>query len=156
MVVDLGAAPGSWIQVARKLVGQEGYVLGIDLKPIKEFKWTNVTSVVSDIEKLERVDVLRRLPREPDILLSDLSPNVSGVWNLDHARQIHLSELSLKLAIAILRMEGNILVKVFQGNFLKDFNDKVKKRFRVVKVVKPKASRKRSAELYILGLKFKG
>ena len=155
-IVDLGAAPGGWMQVAKKLVGEDGYVLGIDLKPIDNLNLTNVSSIISDVEKLKSADLLARLPREADVVLSDLSPNVSGIWELDHERQIYLSEASLKLAIDILHVGGNFLVKAFQGSSLKEFTDMVKAHFRVVKIVKPKASRMKSAEIYILALNFTG
>lgn len=156
IVLDLGAAPGGWMQAARKLVGEEGYILGIDLKPIEDLGLTNVSSIAGDIEKLEASDILRRLPREADVVLSDLAPNISGVWDLDHARQIYLSELALKLAVAVLRVEGSFFLKVFQGSSLGAFIDKVRSYFRVVRVIKPKASRKRSAEIYVVALDFNG
>lgn len=144
------------MQAARKLVGEEGYILGIDLKPIEDLGLTNVSSIAGDIEKLEASDILRRLPREADVVLSDLAPNISGVWDLDHARQIYLSELALKLAVAVLRVEGSFFLKVFQGSSLGAFIDKVRSYFRVVRVIKPKASRKRSAEIYVVALDFNG
>ena len=142
------------MQAAGKLVGEDGYVLGIDLKKIDALGLTNVSSVIGDVEKLEGVDVLKLLPRKADVVLSDLSPNVSGVWELDHAKQIYLSELALKLTVAILRPEGNFYAKVFHGISLKEFIDKVKVHFKVVRILKPQASRKGSAEVYIVALGF--
>jgi len=156
VVVDLGAAPGGWMQAAGKLVGEEGYVLGVDLKPIDGLDLANVSSIVGDVEKLEGPDILGRLPREADAVLSDLSPNVSGVWDLDHARQIHLSENALKLAVSVLRIGGNFFAKVFQGSSMGEFIDKVKTHFGVVRVIKPGASRKGSAEVYVVALGFNG
>ena len=156
VVVDLGAAPGGWMQAARKLVGEKGYVLGVDLKPISNFGLSNVSSIVGDIKTLRSADLLAKLPREADAVLADLSPNVSGFWNIDQARQIYLSETSLKLALDILRVGGSFLVKAFQGSSLKEFMNMVKAYFRIIRVVKPKASRMKSAELYILALDFNG
>lgn len=156
VVVDLGAAPGGWMQAARKLVGEEGYVLGVDLKPIDDLDLPNVTSVVGDVERLNNSDILKMLPREADVVLSDLSPNVSGNWDLDHARQIYLAETSLKLAVDILHVGGNFLVKAFQGSSFMDFIDQVKAYFRIVRIVKPKASRRESAEAYVVALRFNG
>ena len=91
-VVDLGAAPGGWMQAACKAVGKKGFVLGVDLKPIESIEDANVRSVVGDVAQLETVELIREfLPRAADVVLSDVSPNVSGVWELDHARQIDLA-----------------------------------------------------------------
>jgi 23S rRNA (uridine2552-2'-O)-methyltransferase len=156
IVVDVGAAPGGWMQVARKLVGEKGHVLGIDLKPIKNLNFSNVKTIVTDVEKLEGEDILRELPRMADVFLSDIAPNVSGIWDLDHARQIYLSEISLKLATYVLRVGGSLYVKVFQGSYFKEFIDRVKLFFRDVRVIKPLASRKKSAEIYIIAMGFNG
>ena len=156
VIADLGAAPGGWMQAARKLVGEKGFVLGVDLKPIAGFGVANVASMVGDIEKLQSPDLLGKLPREADAVLADLSPNVSGFWNVDQARQIYLSEMSLRLASEVLRIGGSFLVKAFQGSLLQEFLSQVKTYFRVVKVVKPKASRMKSSELYVLALEFNG
>jgi len=156
IVVDFGAAPGGWMQAARKLVGEKGYVLGIDLKPMKNLNYANVSSIVDDVEKLIGTEVLQKLPREANVILSDLSPNLSGNWELDHAKQIYLAETSLKLSADILRIGGSLLVKAFQGGSLMAFVSKVKTYFKVVRIVKPRASRKESAELYVMAIGFKG
>jgi 23S rRNA (uridine2552-2'-O)-methyltransferase len=150
VVVDLGAFPGGWIQGARMLVGEEGFVLGIDLKPIKAFPWSNVKTLVGDITRLEEGEIREELPRKADVVMSDVSPNLSGIWDVDHARQMDLARKSVELARVLLRRGGNLIVKAFQGESFKEFLDDVKSRFRSVKVVKPKASRKRSAEVYIV------
>jgi 23S rRNA (uridine2552-2'-O)-methyltransferase len=154
VIVDLGSFPGGWIQGARMLVGEEGFVLGIDLKPIKAFSWSNVKTLVGDITSLEEGEIREELPRKADVVISDVSPNLSGIWDVDHARQMDLARKSVELARALLRRGGNLLVKAFQGESFKEFLDEVKARFRSVKVVKPKASRKRSAEVYIVARGF--
>ncbi len=156
VVLDLGAAPGGWMQAASKLVGEEGCVLGVDLKPVEDLKLLKVSSIVGDIEKIEPQGVLKLLPREADVVLSDLAPNVSGVWELDHTRQIYLSEASLRLAVAVLRVRGSFFLKVFQGSGLDAFLENVKAFFGVVRVIKPRASRKSSAEIYVLAMGFNG
>jgi len=156
IVVDLGAAPGGWMQVSRELVGKEGYVLGVDREVIKDFEWENVASLVGDINNLNGLDLLRELPRKADVVLSDVSPNISGIWEVDHARQIGLAEASLKIAVTVLCYDKAFFTKVFQGDLLKAFMGKVKEAFRVVRLVKPKASRKRSSEIFVLALGFKG
>ena len=154
MVVDLGAAPGGWIQASRKMVGEEGCVLGVDLKPLEDFGFANVSSIACDIQTLTSSDILGKLPKKANVVLSDLSPNVSGVWELDHSRQIYLSEVALKIAVDVLDSGGNFLVKTFQGSSLKEFIDTVRTYFRTIRVVKPKASRKTSAEVYVVALDF--
>jgi 23S rRNA (uridine2552-2'-O)-methyltransferase len=152
IIVDLGAAPGSWTQVARKIVGDNGFVLSIDLKPIKPLQESNVKTIISDISDDKIIQhILFLLPRKANTVISDVSPNISGVWGLDHARQIDLATTSLKIALKILIIPGNFLVKVFQGDLLDNFIEKVKQHFKFVKLIKPKASRAKSAEMYILG-----
>ena len=154
VVVDLGATPGGWMQAARKAVGETGFVLGIDLKPIEPIEDTNVRSILGDITQPETVDIIREfLPRAADVVLSDVSPNISGVWELDHARQIDLAGKSLQLALSVLRLGGNFFVKVFQGEMLDDFVSDMRQNFAFVRLIKPKASRRKSAELYVLGLR---
>lgn len=154
VVVDLGAAPGGWMQASRKIVGEAGFVLGVDVKSIEPIDDANVRSVVGDITELETVETVGELlPRSADVVLSDVSPNVSGIWELDHARQIDLARRSLQLTVSVLRPKGNFFVKVFQGEMLNDFIFEMKQSFASVKLVKPRASRRKSAEIYVLGLK---
>lgn len=156
VVVDLGAAPGGWIQAARKIVGEEGFILGVDIKPIEPFEEENVITIVADITDPKTIETIRNLlPRPADVVISDVSPKISGIWEVDHARQIDLALSSMKIACEVLKPRGNFFVKVFEGDMLKDFLDKLKKRFSVVKLVKPKASRAKSSELYILALGLK-
>ena len=156
VVIDLGAAPGGWMQAARTLSGEKGCVLGIDLKEIKAFKDPNITSIVADVEMLAPADIVKQLPRRPDIVISDMSPNLSGVWSLDHMRQLSLAQMALHLATQLIPRGGNFLVKVFQGERYKAFMDETKQRFKQVRTVKPKASRSESAEMYLVCLGFKG
>ena len=89
-----------------------------------------------------------------DVVISDVSPNISGIWELDHARQIDLANRSMLIAASVLRSGGNFFVKVFQGSMISNFVKKSKKYFSFVKLVKPKASRLKSAEIYLLGMNF--
>jgi len=156
VVVDLGAAPGGWTQAARKLVGDSGFVLAVDLKLIKPVDAPNVRTIIGDVAEPQTIqNILEFLPRSADVVVSDVSPNVSGVWELDHARQIDLASQSLRIATSILRSGGNFFVKAFQGGTLNMFVDEVKQHFSFVKLVKPKASRAKSAELYVLGRNFR-
>jgi len=153
VVVDLGAAPGGWIQAASKIIGKNGFILGVDLKPIKPFLQNNIQTVIGDINEEETLQqILSILPEKADVVISDVSPNISGIWEVDHARQIALAEQSMKIALKVLKPSGNFFVKVFQGDMFDDFVKKVKEHFRVVKIVKPKASRAKSSEMFVLGL----
>ncbi len=153
VVVDLGAAPGGWIQAASKIVGKGGFVLGVDLRPIKPFSQDNIQTIVGDINEEETLQqILNILSEKADVVISDVSPNISGIWEVDHARQIDLAEQSLKIALRLLKPSGSFFVKVFQGDMLDDFVRKVGEHFQVVKVIKPKASRAKSSEIFILGL----
>lgn len=157
VVVDLGAAPGGWLQIARKLVGEKGFVLGVDINDIKPLDYSNVHSIVGDIREPELTQRIKAiLPHPADVVISDVSPHVSGIWELDHARQIELAESSLKIATSILKNGGNFFVKLFQGDMADSFLRKVRNLFSFVKVIKPKASRAESAEIYVLGMGYKG
>jgi len=159
IVVDLGAAPGGWIQAARKMTGKNGFVLGVDLKPIDPFTQEYVRTIVADLTEPGIVEEIRSfLAREADVVISDAAPNITGVWEVDHARQIDLATKSLEIAQCLLRPSGNFFVKVFEGDLLNDFIQTLKNLFETVKIVKPQASRAKSSEMYLLalGLKSKG
>jgi 23S rRNA (uridine2552-2'-O)-methyltransferase len=154
-VLDLGAAPGGWLQAAHQVVGGEGYVLGVDKEPIAGLPYENVATVVADVSQSDVIEQIRSVSGSMfDVIVSDLSPNVSGVWEVDHARQMELARTALRIARLILRPTGNLLVKVFQGSELKEFQLEMKSCFRILRIVKPPASRPESAELYFLGLSF--
>ncbi len=155
-VVDLGCAPGGWLQVASKLVGSKGKVLGVDLKPIKPLNLPNVQFLQGDVsdESLPK-KIISLIGGKLDVVLSDLSPSISGVWEVDHARQIDLAASALSIAKLTLKDGGSFFVKVFDGPYLKEFIAEMKKHFHEVKILKPKASRAESAELYLLGKGFK-
>jgi 23S rRNA (uridine2552-2'-O)-methyltransferase len=156
VIVDLGAAPGGWTLAALRLVEDSGFVLAVDLKDIKPFDAPNALAIVGDVTKQETIQkILQLLPHDPDVIISDVAPNVSGTWELDHARQIDLATQSLKIATSLLRPGGNFFVKVFQGSSTNDFIKETKRHFSFVKLVKPKASRNKSAELYVLGMNFR-
>jgi len=156
VVVDLGATPGGWTQASRRIVGSSGFVLGVDLKPIEPIDRPNVHTVVGDVTDSQITQNIKELlPRPADVVISDVSPNISGIWELDHARQIDLARHSLRIATSVLKPRGNFFVKVFQGDTLNDFVKEVKQHFSFVKLIKPKASRAKSAELYVLGMNFR-
>jgi 23S rRNA (uridine2552-2'-O)-methyltransferase len=156
VVVDIGAAPGGWIQATRKIAGKTGFVLGVDLKPIEPFPQEYIRTIVADITEPGTLQQIQSfLSRKADVVISDASPNISGVWEVDHARQIDLATQALQLALCLLRSGGNFFVKVFEGDLLNDFVQTVKKYFETVKVIKPKASRQQSSEMYLLAMALK-
>jgi 23S rRNA (uridine2552-2'-O)-methyltransferase len=156
VVVDLGAAPGGWTQASLRIVGSKGFVLGVDLKSMEPIDQPNVRTIIGDVTDSQITQNIKEfLPRSADVVISDVSPNISGIWELDHARQIDLARRSLEVATSVLKPNGNFFVKVFQGDMLNDFVKEVKQHFGFVKLVKPKASRAKSAELYVLGMNFR-
>jgi 23S rRNA (uridine2552-2'-O)-methyltransferase len=156
VVVDLGAAPGGWIQAARKVAGKKGFVLGVDLKPIAPFEQPYIRTIVLDMIESEAVnEILSFLPTKADVVLSDMSPNISGVWEVDQARQIDLATKALEVTKQILCPNGNFFTKVFEGDLFKEYLARVKQQFEEVKLIKPKASRAKSSEMYILALGLK-
>ncbi|MEM3519027.1 MAG: RlmE family RNA methyltransferase [Candidatus Hadarchaeales archaeon] len=155
VVVDLGAAPGGWMQVAAEKVGSAGFVLGVDVQQIEKFPEPNVVTLIADITKENTAaEILKILPRQADVVLSDVSPKITGVWSIDHSRSIELTRASVDIAEKILAPGGNILMKVFQGDLLQDFLAEVKEKFTFFKASKPRASRKESAEVYLIGKGF--
>lgn len=151
VIVDLGAAPGGWSQVSRELVGEKGFIIGVDLLSIKPvdgvvFFKGDLTDKVT-IDRI--IDCLE--DRSVDVVLSDMSPNISGNYNVDQARSVFLCEKALDVADVLLRSGGSFVCKVFEGEDFKDFYSKVSMRFKVVKIFNPLASRKSSSEVYIIG-----
>jgi 23S rRNA (uridine2552-2'-O)-methyltransferase len=156
VVVDLGAAPGGWIQAARKMTGKNGYVLGIDLKPIEPFTQEYVRTIIADFNETGIVDQIRSfLPREADVVISDAAQNITGVWEVDQAKQIDLATKALEIAQCVLRLQGNFFVKLFEGEMFNEFILTAKELFESVKIVKPLASRQKSSEMYLLALGLK-
>lgn len=156
IVVDLGAAPGGWIQAARKMTGKYGFVLGVDLKPIEPFTQEYIRTIIADLTEPDIAEqILSFLPRKADVVISDAAPNITGVWEVDHARQIDLATKAMEIAKCIMRPGGNFFVKVFEGDLLNDFIQSLKANFEVVKIVKPQASRAKSSEIYLLAMGLK-
>lgn len=151
VVVDLGCAPGGWAQVAGRVVGPEGRVVGVDLLemlPVPGVRFVQGDfgddAVLAEVEKyLEG--------RLVDLVLSDMAPNMSGVASVDQARSIGLAELALDFAVNHLKPQGNFLVKVFQGSGFEQLVAEIRRCFVQVMIRKPEASRSRSNEVYLVG-----
>jgi len=154
-VVDLGAAPGGWTQIAVELAGPGAPVVGVDLDRIEPLE--GATFIRGDMTRPETVvAVLAEIGGEVDVVLSDMSPNISGSYTTDHARSVFLSENALAFATRVLRKGGVFVCKVFEGEMFPDLLALVKAHFRDVRVISPEASRKASSEVYIVGKSFNG
>ena len=154
-VLDLGCAPGGWTQVAVKLVGNQGKVMGVDLSYVEEIQGAHI--VRDNIENEHLVDdVLSYFGRKVGAVICDLSPQVTGNWSVDHARQISLNYDCTKLMDKVLAHRGNAVFKVFDGEYSLEFRDYVKKKFARINLTKPDASRKQSSELYCVCMGFTG
>lgn len=153
-VVDLGAAPGGWSQVAKEIVGENGTVIGIDISPITPL--LGVIFLQGDMTKESSLDELENAlcGKKADVVISDMSPDISGNYSVDHARSIYLSNQAHKTAEALLKLNGNFVCKVFSGEDLDDFVRLINKKFQVVKRYSPPATRKASSEIYVIA-KFK-
>jgi len=155
-VLDLGCHPGGWLQVSREVVGPEGFVLGVDLKPVVSLLQANVVVLSLDIYAPDAVKQIRSELKGPaDVVISDLAPSIIGAWDVDHARQVDLARTALQIAKEVLRQKGNVLIKLFQGSELRAFQDDAALLFERSRLLKPKASRPESSEIYFLGLGFK-
>ena len=149
-VIDLGAAPGGWSQVLAPLVGSAGRVIALDaleMEPVEGVSF--IRGDFSETETLERLEK-DLAGRRVDLVISDMAPNISGVGLADQARSIGLAELALDFACGRLKPRGSFLVKIFQGSGIDEFRKQLAAAFSTVLVRKPRASRDRSSELYLL------
>ena len=149
IVLDLGAAPGGWSQVAAKFVGNKGKVIASDILPIEEIN--DVIFLQGDFTEQSIYDDLIKLTGESkvNVVLSDMAPNMSGQLSVDQPKSMHLAELAIDMAIKTLDFNVSFIVKVFQGEGFDAFVQTARKSFKKVSVLKPKASRPRSKEVYL-------
>jgi 23S rRNA (uridine2552-2'-O)-methyltransferase len=150
VVVDLGATPGGWSQVAARIVGRSGKVIGLDLLPLDPL--AGVEFIQGDFRDDAVLAQLGNLlqGKQVGLVISDMAPNMSGVASADQARAMYLAELAMDFAVQQLEPEGSFLVKVFQGEGFEAYLKLMRSRFVKVATRKPKASRDRSSELYLL------
>ncbi|HWO42558.1 MAG TPA: RlmE family RNA methyltransferase [Candidatus Eisenbacteria bacterium] len=149
-VVDLGAAPGGWLQIAAKLTGPRGKVLGVDLQPIEPFGPVNVIVLQLDITSADaRTRISDALGGPADAVISDAAPKLTGIRATDAARALELNLTALRIAVEVLRPGGSLLVKGFAGPDFETFVQDLKRYFRSIQRTKPEATRKGSSEIYI-------
>jgi len=154
-VLDLGAAPGSWIQLAGGVVGESGLIVGIDLKPIEHAFPNRVVTLQGDIFDREFVEAALRDHLPFDVVLSDMAPATSGIKVADSARSALLFERALEIARWALEPGGTFLAKIFHGSEFHRLLAELKKQFGLTRVIRPEATRKQSREIYILAMNLK-
>ncbi len=156
VVVDLGAAPGGWTQVALKKCGPKGFVVGLDLLDIEPLE--GAVLIKGDFtEESALVELMTALQDRPvDLVISDMAPNLSGMKEIDQPQAIYLTELVLDFTCSTLKPGGALLMKCFEGSGVDDLRGEIRNNFRQLSNFKPKASRGKSRETYVLGRQFKG
>ena len=158
VVVDLGAAPGGWLQVAAERVGPQGKVVGVDLQRIDDLEGHQVTALRGDMTEDRTRDRLRRElgveegsdEKPVDAVISDMAPNMTGEYELDHARSVHLARMAFETALQYLKPGGDFVVKVFEGRDLADLRSDLEVEFQYVRTMSPAASRDASSEVYLV------
>lgn len=156
LIMDLGSTPGGWSQIAGRLVGDRGRIIATDI--LKMDALENVDFILGDFTEQavfdQILDVLGE--RKPDLIISDISPNLSGIDSADQASSMYLLELALDMARRVLKPKGNFVAKVFQGEGSDDFLKELRTSFEKVVIRKPAASRPRSREVYVVAKNFLG
>ena len=155
LVMDLGSAPGGWSQVAGRIVGEKGRVIATDILPMDPVR--NVEFIQGDFTEEDVFNkILEALEgRKPDLIISDIAPNISGIDSADQASSMYLVELALDMARRVLKSKGNFVAKVFQGSGSEAYLKDLRTSFEKVSIRKPAASRSRSREIYVVAKSFK-
>jgi 23S rRNA (uridine2552-2'-O)-methyltransferase len=152
-VVDLGASPGGWLQVAKERVGENGKVVGVDIRYIRPLD--GVTTIIGDItEDSTMRELLETFGGKADVVLSDMAPNIGGHYSTDHARSVDLCMYAVAVCDRILKKNGKMVMKVFMGDMMESLLKELESRFASVKVHSPAASRDASSEMYIISKGF--
>ena len=152
-VVDLGASPGGWLQVAKGRVGDKGKVVGVDLRYIRPLE--GVTTIIGDItEDSTMRELLEAVGGKVDVVLSDMAPNIGGHYSTDHARSVDLCMYAVSVCDRVLKKGGKMVVKVFMGDMMDSLVKELESRFVSVKIHSPAASRETSSEMYIISKGF--
>ena len=153
-VLDLGCAPGGWTQVASKIVGNKGKVMGVDTSFVEEIPGVYMLKASINDDIIEEIFLF--FDKKINAVISDLSPQVTGNWSIDHSIQISLNYDAAKIMEQVLAKKGNAIFKIFDGEYSNEFYEYLKKKFSKIKLTKPKSSRKPSSELYCICLGYTG
>lgn len=155
-IIDLGAAPGGWSQLASRFKGDKGILIAVDILPMDSL--AGVETIEGDFTADETLEKILNIVgnHRIDLVMSDMSPNISGMASVDQPRSMYLAELALELATKTLTKSGVFLVKLFQGEGFDEFVRETRQYFTTIKFCKPKASRPRSREVYLLASEFSG
>ncbi len=151
-VIDFGAAPGGWLEVSSKLVGGRGIVVGVDTSPISPVA-ENVKTLIGDVREPDlSTRIMSISGRKADAVLSDISPKITGIWEIDHSTQIDLTRSVVGMLSDLLKIRGVLLAKAFDGPRLRELRDELRGMFNMVRIIKPPASRQASSEVYFLNV----
>ena len=155
IVIDLGAFPGGWSQVTKEFVGESGTIIGIDLLRIAPIN--GITFLQGDMTERSSLQKIKEIVgnKKADVILSDMSPDISGNYSVDQARSIYLCKKAVNVAESLLDVGGNFICKVFEGEDLNELIFEIKQKFKTVKIFSPVASRKSSSEVYIVAKSYK-
>jgi 23S rRNA (uridine2552-2'-O)-methyltransferase len=154
-VIDLGSAPGGWLQELSPMVGRNGRIIGIDLLPLKISPPQNCTFILGDLLDEKNQDEIERLSGGGvDAVFSDMSPNLSGISFADAYRSFEIASLAFDMCRRLLKDEGNFVVKIFPGQEFHDFIRTIKQNFKKVSAIVPEATRKTSSERYVVAMGF--
>ena len=152
-VVDLGASPGGWLQVAKGRVGESGKVVGVDLRHIRPLE--GVVTIMGDItEDSTMKKLMEAVGGKVDVVLSDMAPNIGGHYSTDHARSVDLCLYAVAVCDRVLKKRGKMVVKVFMGDMMDSLVKELESRFESVKIHSPAASRETSSEMYVISKGF--
>lgn len=158
LILDLGCAPGSWLQYVAQKIGKNGAALGVDLSPVKDKIHDRIKIVVDDCTSLSRekiADYMKDFVKDFsqfDVVLSDMAPKTSGIKHVDQTRSLDLANAALDIAEEFLKPKGHVVIKVFGSGEVNDLVLRMKKIFHSVKQMRPKSIRAPSKELYVVGL----
>jgi 23S rRNA (uridine2552-2'-O)-methyltransferase len=150
IVLDAGAAPGGWSQVALDIIGEKGKVVGVDLLELRGIENNNFTFIQGDLTKKDTLDQVLAICDKYDVVISDAAPNTSGQKFVDHANSIEIVKLIFEFAKKVLKNNGNFLFKLFDGEDREKFIKELKQKFSMVKIIKPDSTRKNSFEIYVV------
>ena len=151
-VLDCGAAPGGWSQVALEIVGEQGFVVGVDLNEITGINNKNFKSIAGDFTREEIINQVLEICDKYDCIISDIAPHTIGIRDADHTNSLELVEKVYAFAMKTLKKDGSFLFKLFEGEGRKGLVEKLKKDFIDVRIIKPDATRQGSMEIYIAAL----